>query len=104
MVRAHLAVWDDLSARPALMTMVRSAAVHRAAAARLRDTATTVLADALSEVVTGEDVTLRSSMISTQLIGLAMMRYVALLEPLASADTDTVVRYYGPALQAIVEA
>ncbi|MEU3733876.1 TetR family transcriptional regulator [Streptomyces sp. NPDC033538] len=103
MVRAHLTVWDDLSARPALMTMVRSAAIHRVAAARLRETATTVLAHALSEVITGEEAGLRTSLIATQLIGLAMMRYVALLEPLASADTDTVVRYYGPALQAIVE-
>ncbi|MFJ6070990.1 TetR family transcriptional regulator [Streptomyces sp. NPDC093065] len=104
MVRAHLSVWDDLSARPALMTMVRSAAIHQAAAARLRETATGVLADALSGVVTGKDATLRTSMIATQLVGLAMMRYIALLEPLASADTDTVVRYYGRALQAVVIA
>ncbi|MFI8194214.1 TetR family transcriptional regulator [Streptomyces sp. NPDC085946] len=103
MVRAHLTVWDDLSARPALMTMVRSAAIHRAAAARLRETATTILTRALSGVVTGEDVMLRSSLVATQLIGLALMRYIALLEPLASADTETVVRCYGPAVQAIVE-
>ncbi|MEU9591641.1 TetR family transcriptional regulator [Streptomyces sp. NPDC048219] len=103
MVRAHLSVWDDVSSRPALMTMVRSAAIHRAAAARLRETATGILARALSGVITGEDPALRTSMVATQLIGLAMMRYVALLEPLSSADTDTVVRYYGRALQAIVE-
>ncbi|MFF8633668.1 TetR family transcriptional regulator [Streptomyces pilosus] len=102
LVRAHLSVWDDVSSRPALMTMVRSAAIHRAAAARLRETATETLASALSGVVTGEDATLRTSMVATQLIGLAMMRYVALLEPLASADTDAVVRYYGRALQSIV--
>ncbi|CAM5357097.1 hypothetical protein STENM223S_06958 [Streptomyces tendae] len=102
MVRAHLSVWDDVSSRPALMTMVRSAAIHRAAAARLRETATDILARALSGVITGENAKLRTSMVATQLIGLAMMRYVALLEPLSSADTDTVVRYYGRALQAIV--
>ncbi len=103
LVRAHLSVWDDMSSRPALMTMVRSAAIHRAAAARLRETATTVLASALSEAVTGEDAALRSSMVATQLIGLALMRYIALLEPLASADTEDVVRHYGRAIQAIVE-
>ncbi|MFG3133257.1 TetR family transcriptional regulator [Streptomyces tendae] len=103
MVRAHLSVWDDVSSRPALMTMVRSAAIHRAAAARLRETATGILARALSGVITGDDAMLRTSMVATQLIGLAMMRYVALLEPLASADTETVVRYYGRALQAIME-
>ncbi|WP_238698124.1 hypothetical protein [Streptomyces sp. E5N91] len=45
---------------------------------------------------------LRTSMVATQLVGLAMMRYVAHLEPLASADTDTVARHYGRAVQAIV--
>ncbi|ANJ10608.1 TetR family transcriptional regulator [Streptomyces parvulus] len=103
MVRAHLSVWDDVSSRPALMTMVRSAAIHRAAAARLRETATGVLARALGGVITGEDAMLRTSMVATQLVGLAMMRYVAVLEPLSSADTDTVVRYYGRALQAVVD-
>ncbi|MFE2353520.1 hypothetical protein [Streptomyces parvulus] len=103
MVRAHLSVWDDVSSRPALMTMVRSAAIHRSAAARLRETATGVLAQALSGVVTGEDAELRTSMVATQLTGLAMMRYVAVLEPLGSADTDTVVRYYGRALQAVLD-
>ncbi|CAL9464043.1 TetR family transcriptional regulator [Streptomyces sp. enrichment culture] len=103
MVRAHLTLWDDLSTRPALMTMVRSASVHRVAAARLRETATTIMADALSTVVTGQDAVLRSHLVATQLVGLAMMRYIAVLEPVASADTDTVVRHYGPALQAIVE-
>nr|WP_307128766.1 TetR family transcriptional regulator [Streptomyces sp. B1I3] len=103
MVRAHISVWDDVSARPALMTMIRSAAIHRVAAARLRDTASGLLADALSEVITGEDKDLRSSLIATQLIGLALMRYILLLEPLASADAETVAGYYGPALQAIVE-
>lgn len=101
-VRAHLSVWDDVSSRPALMTMVRSAAIHRAAAARLRETATGILARALGGVITGEDAMLRTSMVATQLVGLAMMRYVAHLEPLASADTDTVARHYGRAVQAIV--
>ncbi|WP_410575431.1 TetR family transcriptional regulator [Amycolatopsis sp. cmx-4-61] len=104
MVRAHLSVWDDLSARPALMTMARSAAVHGVAAERLRHTATSVVAQALSEVITGEDARLRASLVATQLIGLAMTRYILLMEPLASADHDAVARYYGLALQAIVDA
>ncbi|WP_406140092.1 TetR family transcriptional regulator [Streptomyces sp. NBC_01089] len=103
LVRAHMSVWDDVSARPALMTMVRSAAIHQAAAAQLRDTATAILADALSEVITGEDVGLRASLIATQLVGLALMRYVLALEPLASVDAETVARHYGPALQAVAE-
>lgn len=103
-MRAHLSVWDDLSMRPALMTMARSAAVHGVAADRLRETATTVVAHAFGEVITGEAARLRASLVATQLIGLAMMRYLMPLEPLASADEDSVARYYGAALQAIVDA
>ncbi|MFJ5279764.1 hypothetical protein [Streptomyces parvulus] len=76
---------------------------HPPPAARLRETATGILARALGGVITGEDAELRASMVATQLIGLAMMRYVAVLEPLGSADTDTVVRYYGRALQAVLD-
>lgn len=82
--------------------VAKLAAIHRAAAARLRETATGILARALGGVITGEDAMLRTSMVATQLVGLAMMRYVAHLEPLASADTDTVARHYGRAVQAIV--
>lgn len=39
-VLAHLQVWEDASARPAMTTTLRSAATHRSAAAVLRDYAT----------------------------------------------------------------
>ncbi|MEV0846546.1 TetR family transcriptional regulator [Streptomyces sp. NPDC049954] len=102
-VRAHLSVWDDVSARPALMAMVRSAATQGDAGARLRDTLSTMLGQALDQAVAGPDTALRTNLIASQLIGLGLMRYILLLEPLASADTDTVARYYGTAVQAIVE-
>lgn len=102
-VRAHLSVWDDVSARPALMAMVRSAATHGEAGARLRDTMSAMLGQALDEAVAAPDTALRTNMIASQLIGLGLMRYILLLEPLASAGTDAVARYYGAAVQSVVE-
>ncbi|MFE9251120.1 TetR family transcriptional regulator [Streptomyces sp. NPDC007088] len=102
-VRAHLSVWDDVSTRPALMAMVRSAATHSEAGTRLRDTLSAMLARALDQAVAAPDTGLRVNLVASQLVGLGLMRYILLLEPLASADTDTVARYYGAAVQAIVE-
>jgi AcrR family transcriptional regulator len=103
LVRAHLSVWDDAASRPALMAMVRSAATHGDAGARLREVAGGVLGKVLVPALDGPDVGLRTALIATQLIGLSLMRYVLVLEPLASADGEAVVRRYGAAVQAIVD-
>ncbi|PRH79828.1 TetR/AcrR family transcriptional regulator [Streptomyces solincola] len=105
LVRAHLTVWEDLSARPALLTLVRSAPVHQAAAAHLRENLGGVLGAALAEPIGGgEDARLRANLVATQLIGLSLTRYILALEPLADADADTVAGLYSPALQAVIDA
>jgi hypothetical protein len=42
---------------------------------------------------------LRATLAASQLIGLAMLRYVVKVEPLASARTDEVVAWLGPTVQ-----
>jgi hypothetical protein len=42
---------------------------------------------------------LRAALCGTQVVGLGMVRYVIRLEPLASADHDTVVAAIAPNLQ-----
>ena len=46
---------------------------------------------------------LRQSLVTSQLWGVAMARYVLGLEPLASASLDEVAAWYGPILQATFE-
>ncbi|MFJ7784899.1 TetR family transcriptional regulator [Streptomyces albidoflavus] len=46
---AHLRVWEDASAHPAMMTTLRSAATHRSAAAVLRDYAKGSIREALGK-------------------------------------------------------
>jgi AcrR family transcriptional regulator len=43
------------------------------------------------------------SMVTSQLWGVAVSRYVLLLEPLASATVDQVAEWYGPVLQATID-
>lgn len=102
-VRAHLSIWDDLSCRPALMTMFRSAFVHEAAGGLLRAYATEAIREALGDVITGEDAEVRSALVAASLIGLSMSRYLLPLAPLASASAAEVVARLGPAVQTYLD-
>lgn len=46
---------------------------------------------------------MRTELVASQLVGLAMVRYVLELEPLASASVDEVVRLAAPALSAALQ-
>jgi len=58
---------------------------------------------ALRQVLDGDDRLLRAELIAAQIIGMALLRYVVQLAPLASASIDEVVAIYGPAIQAAVD-
>ena len=47
---------------------------------------------------------LRIELVCGQLVGLAMMRYVLELEPIASAPTEDIVRRFAPALRATLKS
>lgn len=60
-----------------------------------------VLAD-LVTVLTGADRQLRATLVVSQLVGMATLRYVLEVPPLATADIETVTDLYGPQLQALI--
>jgi len=45
---------------------------------------------------------LRASLLISQLIGMASLRYVLQIEPLAQASAAEVATWYGPVLQALI--
>lgn len=47
---------------------------------------------------------MRVELVASQLVGLAMMRYVLEVEPVASADTERLVAMFAPALRATLTA
>ncbi|MGA5223801.1 TetR family transcriptional regulator [Streptomyces koyangensis] len=97
-VLAHLRVWEDASARPAMMTTLRSAATHRSAAAVLRDYATETIREALGKVITGEDAELRVALIATTLIGLSLTRYLVRLDPVPEVSPGELAARLGPVI------
>ncbi|TQM56276.1 TetR family transcriptional regulator [Halopolyspora algeriensis] len=98
MVRTFLATWDAREGGE-FMALVRSIAGHETAARMLREFITTVLFGRLVRALDMDRPELRAALCGTQIVGLGMMRYVVELEPLASADHDTVTNAVAPNLQ-----
>ncbi|MET8084343.1 TetR family transcriptional regulator [Micromonospora sp. NPDC005197] len=100
LVRAFLGIWDS-PAGSAGVALMRSAVSNEWTARLLREFITTqVLRRVLDQLdVDPAQLPLRGSLVATQLIGLAMMRHVVRLEPVASADRETLVAMIGPTIQ-----
>ncbi|MFG1674928.1 TetR family transcriptional regulator [Micromonospora sp. NPDC049282] len=100
LVRTFLSVWDS-PAGVAAVALLRSAVSNQWTARLLREFLTTQI---LRRVLTQLDLDpaeapLRGALVATQVAGLAMMRYVIRLEPVASASPDTLALTIGPTLQ-----
>lgn len=61
-----------------------------------------VIVTRLRDRIGGDDAELRATLIASQLIGMATLRYVVRLEPIVDASAKTVARLYGPALQQLM--
>lgn len=69
-----------------------------AAAGNLRDFLTRAVLTPLSSAAEADDAELRAAMAASQMVGLAVTRYVVELEPVASAPADVLAPALGPTL------
>ena len=93
-----LELWEDDATREPLLAMLRSALTHDAAAELLREFLSEALVLRVAMVLDAADAPLRATLVGSQLVGLAMARYLLRIEPLASADPATVVAWIAPTL------
>ncbi|MEW2382110.1 TetR family transcriptional regulator [Micromonospora sp. NPDC047707] len=100
LVRTFLGVWDS-PAGAAGLALLRSAVSNEWTARLVREFLTTqVLRRVLDHLdIDPAELPLRGSLVASQLVGLAMMRYVVRLEPVASAAPETLVAAIGPTVQ-----
>jgi AcrR family transcriptional regulator len=89
--------WED---DDSLQALLRVGATNEAAAARLR----AIFADQLAPVVArvarpGVDVATRAGLVASQVLGVALTRYVLRLPPVATMGRDELVAWIGPTLQ-----
>jgi hypothetical protein len=91
-------VWDHPVTGPAAVALVRSGLQHDWSARMLREFLTArVIRRVLGQLdLDPGEAPLRGSLVATQMIGLALIRYVLKVEPLASAPPETVVAAVAP--------
>lgn len=100
LLRTFLEAWDPH--RDVFSTLLRTTLGSGDAQAPMLQLARNVVVTTLVEVLEGDDRELRAPLIASQLIGLATLRYVVRLPPLADAPADEIVRLYAPGLQPLI--
>ncbi len=95
-VRTFLAIWDGTPGQGPLLALLRSAVTDEQAADSLRAFLTRVLLIPLAKAAGEDRPQLRANLVASQMVGLAVARYVVRLEPLASAGPDDLAPALGP--------
>ena len=98
-VRTFLEAWEPPESRSPLVAMVRSAMTNETAMALVREYLGRRVFGPITQALGAPDAELRATLMGSQFIGLAMMRYIARIEPLASASVDQIVAAIGPTMQ-----
>ena len=99
LVRTFLSVWDSPVGSTAA-ALLRSAVQHEWSARMLREfLVTQILRRAAPLLGRPKDGGLRASLVASQMVGLAMARYILKLEPLASTPPEVVVAAVAPNVQ-----
>jgi len=98
-VRTFLEAWEPEESRSPLVAMVRSAMTNETAMALVREYLGRRVFGPITQVLAAPDAELRATLMGSQFIGLAIMRYIARIEPLASASVEQLVAAVGPTMQ-----
>ncbi|MEV8507769.1 TetR family transcriptional regulator [Actinoplanes sp. NPDC051475] len=100
LVRVVLSVWDS-PAGAAAVALMRSAMSNEWTARLMREfVVTQVLRRAVAELgIDEKEAPTRAALVATQIAGLAVVRYVLKVEPVASAEPDRLVAAVGPSVQ-----
>jgi len=98
LVHFFLDTWDSPAGSP-MLALIRSVVASEDAATLLREFISREVLARLARALEVDEPRLRASLAASTLIGLAMLRYVIRLEPLASARSEDIASWLGPAVQ-----
>lgn len=102
--RLFFSVWERPEGREPFLAMLRGAfGGYEAGTAGFREFVVRGLVDRLAVEVGGADARARVELAVSQLVGMAILRYVVGVEPLASIDVETIIRLVGPRIQACLD-
>ncbi|MBX9397736.1 TetR family transcriptional regulator [Streptomyces sp. TRM72054] len=92
-------IWENPVTRTPLLAVVRSAVTNEVAASVFRRLVAAQLLRRVASQLGLPDAELRAELAAAQLVGVAIMRYVIKLEPLASADVEVIIKRIAPVVQ-----
>ncbi|MDT0346919.1 TetR/AcrR family transcriptional regulator [Streptomyces litchfieldiae] len=99
LTRVFLRLWEGEATTGKMLGLLRSALTHDGAADMLRDFVTSRVLVPVAQAIGRPDPEVRATFVASQLVGVALTRYVVREQPMASLDTEVVVRVVGPAVQ-----
>jgi AcrR family transcriptional regulator len=103
MARFFMQLWESPEGQP-LLGVLRSAVTNEQGAALLREFVSREVLGRVAAALEVDEPRLRASLAGSQLIGLAILRYVVKIEPAASASPDVIAAWVGPTLQRYLTA
>ncbi|MFJ6832263.1 TetR family transcriptional regulator [Streptomyces sp. NPDC091209] len=99
LTRFFLGIWENPTSRTPLLAIVRSAVNNDTAAAVFRRLVAAQVLRRIAGRLDVPDAELRAELAAAQLVGVAMLRYVIKVEPLASVDLERIVARVAPVVQ-----
>jgi AcrR family transcriptional regulator len=99
LVRTLLTLWDSPGGFAPFLALVRGAVDNEAAATMLREFVTREVLGRIASVAAPDRPEMRASLAGSQVVGLAMARYIVRVPPLAGADREEIVAAVGPTVQ-----
>ena len=104
LVRTFLAVWDSEAGRQRFQALVRAAVTHEDATRMLREFLTRevfgrVVRELSNDGEPSHELEVRAGLAASQMIGLAMMRYIVEFPAVVDATHDELAALVGPTIQ-----
>ena len=99
LIRRFLDVWESGGAIGGMTVLLRSAASNEFAAERMGEVFAAQVMPVVGSIGNRADANRRAGLISSQLLGLAMCRYILKLPPVMAMSRDDITALVGPTLQ-----
>ncbi len=99
LVRHFLGQWEGEHGGKGLAVLLRSAASNEDAAERLLDIFRTQVFPAIARAGPPESAPTRAGLVATQLLGLALARYVLRIPPVTAMTADQIIQAVGDTIQ-----
>jgi len=99
LIRHFLDIWEGLSSTGILTMLLRTSASDEDVAAKMRNVFAGQVLPMLARVADPAEVATRAGLIATQLLGLALCRYVLKVPPIVAMTPERIIASFGPLLQ-----